>query len=133
MLKVYHIHDYVSIDGAEWREVGGYGTKAIDGEPESKLALDNASFDEAYEFLTQHLLCGLYIGTTFFRKKPTIEISYNDAWDAVVYKQFSTISYKREYEEWTNVSLKWIIENLSADQTIQYLKERGITTCPMNF
>lgn len=131
MLKVYHIYDYVSIDGAQWREVGGYGEKAIDGDPETELCLNNASFADAYEYLTQHTLCGVYIDTTLFRKKPTIEISYNDAWNAAIYRHFSTISYKREYEEWTNVSLKWIIENLSADKTIQYLKERGITTCPI--
>lgn len=133
MLKVYHIHDYISIDGSEWREVGGYGEKAIDGDPETELRLDNASFAEAYEYLTQYLLCGLYINTTFFRKKPTIEVSYNDAWDNVVYRHFDTISYKREYEEYKNVSLKWLMEHATADQFIQYLKERGITTCPMNF
>jgi hypothetical protein len=43
------------------------------------------------------------------------------------------MSYKIEYEEWKEVTLEWIIKNLPADQTIQYLKERGITTCPMNF
>ena len=133
MLKVYHIHDYVSIDGSKWREVGGYGDKAIDGEPEAEIRLNEASFDEAYKYLSEHLLSGLYIDTTFFRKKPTIEVSYNDAWNSVVYLHFDTISYKREYEEWSNVPLKWIIDNLPAEQTIQYLKERGITTCPMNF
>lgn len=133
MLKVYHIHDYVSIDGAEWREVGGYGEKAIDGDPETEIYLDNASFAEAYEYLTQHLLSGLYIDVTLFRKKPLIQVSYNDAFGWVEYRRFDTISYKREYAEWKNVPLKWLMEHASADQFIQYLKERGITTCPMNF
>lgn len=133
MLKVYNIYDYVSIDGAEWRAVGGYGEKALDGEPETELYLDNASFTEAYEYLSKHHLCGLYISTTVFRKKPVIEVSYNDALDNVVYRHFDTMSYQRVYEEWKNVPLKWLMEHASADQTIQYLKERGITTCPMNF
>ena len=70
MLKIYHIHDYVSIDGSKWREVGGYGDKAIDGDPETEICLNDASFDEAYKYLSEHLLSGLYIDTTFFRKKP---------------------------------------------------------------
>lgn len=133
MLKVYHIHDYVSIDGADWREVGGYGDKAINGDPETEIRLDNASFDEAREYLSQNYLSGVWNDTAFLRNQPTIRVSYNDAWDSVEYRNFDTISYKREFEEWTKVSLKWIIENLPAEQTIQYLKERGIATCPMNF
>ena len=133
MLKIYNIHDYVSIDGAEWREVGGYGEKAIDGEPENKLYLDNASFDEAYEYLSQHRLSGVYNHTTLFGTKKTIQVEYNDVFCPVEYRRFNTISYKREYKEWKNVSLDWILKNLPAEQTIQYLKERGITTCPMNF
>jgi hypothetical protein len=133
MLKVYYIRDYVSIDGSEWRSVGGYGEKVIDGEPENELRLDNASFNEVYEYLTRHLLSGVWNDTTFFRKKPLIQVSYNDAWDWVEYRHFNTMSYKREYKEWKNVPLKWLMEHASADQFIQYLKERGITTCPMNF
>lgn len=133
MLKVYNIYDYVSIDGAEWRAVGGYAEKILDGEPEPDRYFDNTSFTEAYEYLSKHHLSGIYISTTVFKKKPLIEVSYNDAWDRVVYKNFDTISYKRVYEEWKNVPLKWIIDHAPADQTIQYLKERGINTCPMNF
>lgn len=133
MLKVYYIRDYVSIDGSEWRSVGGCGEKVIDGEPENELRLDNASFNEVYEYLTQHLLSGVWNDTTFFRKKPLIQVSYNDAWDWVEYRHFNTMSYKREYKEWKNVPLKWLMEHASADQFIQYLKERGITACPMNF
>ena len=133
MLKVYRVHDYVSIDGADWREVGGYGTNVIDGEAENKLCLDNASFAEAYEYITYNYLSGVWNGTTLFRNKPIIKVSYNDAWDPVEYHHFKTISYKREYKEWKDVSLKWLMEHTSADQFIQYLKERGITACPMNF
>lgn len=133
MLKAYYIRDYVSVDGSEWRSVGGYGERVIDGEPENELRLDNASFDEVYEYLTQHLLSGVWNDTTLIRKKPLIQVSYNDTGCWVEYRHFNTMSYKREYKEWNNVPLKWLMEHASADQFIQYLKERGITTCPMNF
>ena len=133
MLKIYRIHNYVSIDGADWREVSGCGTKAIDGTPETEIRLNNASFDEALKYLSQNHLSGVWNDVAFLRNTPTIRVSYNDAWDSVEYRNFDTISYKKEFVEWTKVSLQWIIDNLPAEQTIQYLKERGITACPMNF
>ena len=131
MLKIYDVNDYVSINGAKWRSVGGYGYGAIDEEPENKLILDNATFDEAYEYLEQNYLSGVQEDNTLFRKKPIIRVSYNDAWDAVKYRCFNKMSYKREFKENKNVSLEWIMKHLSADQCIQYLKDRGMAACPI--
>lgn len=131
MLKIYNVTNYVSIDNADWREVGGCGYKATDEEPENKLVLDNLSFDEVYEYLSQNHLSGVLDDSTFFRNKPIIRVDYNDAWDFVEYRNFDKMSYKREFEEWRGVSLNWIMKHLSADQCIQYLKERGITACPI--
>lgn len=131
MLKVYNVTDYISIDGKPWREIA-CGNIASDKELESQLILDNLSFDEVREYLQQHNLTGIWNDSTFFRKKPTIKIycAYN-MWDPIIYKNFNTLSYKREYKEWSNVSLDWIMKNLSADECIQYLKERGMTACPI--
>ena len=108
--------------------------KKASSEPiKTEYFLNNASFEEAYAYLQNSPLDGLGPSTTYWREKPRIWVRYDDAWDTVSYKHFNTISYKREYKEWTDVSLQWIMENLPADTTIQYLKERGITTCPMNF
>ncbi len=133
MLKVYNVYDYVSIDGAKWRRVGGVGYKVTDEAVENKLILDNVSFAEVREFLSDKILSGVWNDSTFFRNKPTVVISYQDAFSPVSYKRFNTISYKTEYKEYTSVTTKWLMEHLPADKFIQYLKERGITTCPMNF
>lgn len=132
MLKIYDVCDYVSIDGAKWREVGG-GYKITDEEREDLLVLDKASFDEVYEFLNHGRLHGVWNDSTLFKHKPVIRISYEDAFDVVTYRHFDTMSYKIKYTERKDVSFQWLMEHLSADQFIQYLKERGITTCPMNF
>ena len=132
MLKVYKYYAYVSVDGAEWRRVDD-GHTIREEEPTDTLILDNATFDETYEYLSKHIVWGLYNDTTFFIKKPVVQVSYSDAWSPVEYKYFKTLSYKRVYKEWNDVPLQWLIEHASADQFIQYLKERGITTCPMNF
>ena len=138
MLKVYKVYNYVSVDGADWREVicGTFAPtekKTSSESLETEYILHDASFDKAYEYLRNNDLDGLGRSTTYWREKPIIWVRYDDAWDTVSYKHFNTISYKREYIEWTNVSLDWILKNLPADTAIQYLKERGITTCPMNF
>lgn len=133
MLKVYEVYNYVSIDGADWRRVGRIGYSATDEEIESQLVLDNLSFDEVREYLSKHALIGLYNGSTFWRNKPQVAVYYSDAFDTVWYKRFKTLSYKYEFKELKDVSLEWIMKHLSADQAIQYLKERGITACPMNF
>lgn len=132
MLKVYDVYYYVSVDGADWRRIDrAYTIK--DEEPTDRIILDNATFDEVREYLENHMVWGMSNNCTLFRNKPTVEISYSDAWSPVEYRNFKTLSYKEVYKEWKNVSLKWLMEHATADQFIQYLKERGITTCPMNF
>ena len=133
MLKVYCAYDYVSIDGANWRKVSGGGYKITDEDVEDSLILDQVSFEKAREYLSNNFLQGVYNESTFWRSKPTIRVSYVGAWDYVDYLHFDTMSYKVEYKECKDVSFKWLMEHLTADQFIQYLKERGITTCPMNF
>ena len=138
MLKVYKVHNYVSIDGDDWREVVWswfIPTKCKTSSEllETEYRLHNASFNEAREYLQSNELDGIGNSSTYWRKKPIVWVRYDDARDIVNYRHFNTISYKTEYKEWTDVSLEWIIKSLPADQTIQYLKERGITTCPMNF
>ena len=132
MLKIYTYYAYVSVDGADWRLIDD-GDTIREEEPTDTLILDNATFDETYEYLSNHIIWNMWKDHTLFRKKPMIEIRYVDAWDSVTYKHFNTLSYKRVYKEWKDVPLKWLMEHASADQFIQYLKERGITTCPMNF
>lgn len=130
MLKIYTVTHYVSIDGDNWRVIN-YGERASDKELESQLAMNNLSFEEARDYLSQHYLRGVWNGGTFFRNKPVIAVDYYGAIEPVRYRRFNTISYKSEYEEWENVSLDWIMKHLSADECIQYLKERGMTTCPI--
>lgn len=133
MLKIYKVVSYVSVNGAKWRSVGQAGYCCTDENRDAKIILDNVSFEEVREYNNAHFLDGVWNINTFWRNKPAIAIKYQDAWDDVVYKNFNTMSYKNVYTENKNVSLEWLMKHLTADQTIQYLKERGITTCPMNF
>ena len=44
---------------------------------------------------------------------------------------FTSLSIKKITEENKDVTLEWIIEHLSAEKTIRYLKERGLNICPI--
>ena len=130
MLKVYTVKSYVSIDGEDWKWVG-YDNYAIrDDEPTETILFENFTLEQCYEYSKGKCLEGIWRGETFFKKRPMLYIG--DNWfDSTVYKSLKTISYKCVYEEWKSVSFDWIMKHLSAEQCIQYLKERGITTCPI--
>ena len=138
MLKIYRVYNYVSIDGGKWRRVvNGWlkptERKVTEESLETQHILCDASFDDAYNYLHNNRLDGVWDGSSVWGKTifPVIKVRYNDGYDDVKYRKFNTMSYKTEYEEWKDVTLKWIMENLSADVAIQYLKERGMTACPI--
>ena len=130
MLKVYTVKSYVSINGGDWQQVGYNGHTILDDNPTEITILDNATFNECYEYITQHSLNGICLDHTLFKKKPIIYINDSRS-DSHRYDQFDTISYKYVYEEWKDVPLNYIMEHFSADKCIQYLKERGMSACPI--
>ena len=132
MLKVYTVKSYVSIDGSDWKHIGADGYTMRDDNPTEKIFFENFTLEQCHDYLQEKRLDGIWFGYTFFRKKPMLYIG-NGCFDNKAYYSLKTISYKYVYEEWETVSLDWVMKHFSAEQCVQYLKERGITTCPMNF
>ena len=130
MLKVYTVKSYVSINGGDWQRVGLNGHIMTDNNPTEKVILNNATFDGCYKYVSQHSLNGIYLYSTLFKKKPIIYINDRHLYEHR-YDHFNTISYKYVYEEWEDVTLDYIMEHFSADKCIQYLKERGMSACPI--
>lgn len=130
MLKVYRVKSYVSINGEEWEEVGSTGYTVRDDKPTEKIFFENFTLNQCYEYIKEKSLDGIWRSETFFRKRPMLYIGCG-YFSSNSYTNFDTISYKDVYEEWKDVSLDWIMKHLSADQCIQYLKERGVTACPI--
>ena len=136
MLKVYIKKYYVAIDGGEWHEVyDGYCPCVLrdDQEPTVLEIIPIMIFSECYEYLQHHHLCGVHCGKDIF-KRPYIRIMRNwsyDEWET--YRSFKTISYKCVFKEHPQMTLAEIFKTFPADQCIQYMKERGMTACPMNF
>lgn len=130
MLKVYTVKSYVSINGGDWQRVGHSGHIMTDNNPTEKVFFKDATFNECYEYIKEHKLDGIYFSYILFRKKPIIYIS-TSFYCAHRYDHFDTISYKYVYEEWKDVPLNYIMEHFSTDKCIQYLKERGMSACPI--
>lgn len=130
MLKVYRVKSYVSINGEDWWHVGYDDHTIRNDNPIEKVFFKDITFNECYKYIKEHELNGISLDSTLFRNKPIIYIG-NSYFDSYRYDHFDTISYKCVYEEWKEVPLTYIMEHFPADKCIQYLKERGMSACPI--
>ena len=129
MLKPYKAHIYVSVNNEPKRQLWyvEYGLT----EYELPIVFEKSfTFQEAlsHKWVTPCITTGI----TLFLKRPYVKIEYSWCSEDEYYN-FDRITLERRVEPWTDATLKDIHDYSSADQFIQYLKERGITTCPMNF
>jgi hypothetical protein len=132
MLKIYTRKYWVSINNKEWEQVWWERDMMKDNPPSEEVVVNQLSFDEFYTLLQHGSMGHIRAGKTLFRKKPKITIEYD--YDRIKhYTHFDTISCKVTYEEIKGATLYSIMRCFPAELVIQYLKERGITTCPMNF
>ena len=129
MLKPYKVYTYVSINNGPKTRIWAVTYGLTDEELPNTVEL-SYTFQEA---LTQSLPApNITTGTTWLRKKPYVRIQYSWCHEDEYYN-FDTITIERRKEPWKEATLKDVHDYTTADQFIQYLKERGITTCPMNF
>jgi hypothetical protein len=131
LLKVYNRKTYVSINGEPWEQIGWIKQIMSSDNPTETVIFENKTFKECFEYLGNHYVCGLDREYTVFRNKPAVLINYTGDLSLTCYKHFDTISCKYVYKENSNISLNEIMKDFSADECIQYLKERGITACPI--
>ena len=131
MLKVYRVGSYYKVDGEEWTRCCDTGYMIREETTENgKIHLDKVPWSCVYEHPG---LQGIHIGETFFRHRPYIEVSHSWSYDGRRFYQdgFKEFSYMDVYTERDTCSLEWIMKHASAEQTIQYMKERGMTACPL--
>lgn len=126
MLKAYKVRTYISVNDKPKIELGRLGHGLADIELPNVVTIIY-SFQDCFD--KELPIKAIGTGVTFFRKKPYVEIEY--AWDTVDrYYDFDSITIEKHYEPY-DVSLNELFEEYSADECIQYLKERGMTTCPI--
>lgn len=130
MLKSYKYRLQISLNGADWCTID-WGYTGLREEHElTRTFIENYSFAEAHEWLLHNKHDHTVAGYTLFKKRPKIKIQYG-YYTTETYTKFNTISIRVIYEEYHMTMRELWNEN--AELVIQYLKERGITVCPMNF
>jgi hypothetical protein len=126
MLKAYKVQTYITVNNQPKEKLFRIGYGLTEGElPDITTTI--CSFEDCFN--TQLPTSSIYTGTTQFLKRPYVEIEYSWDWHDRYYN-FDSITIERHYEPY-DITFNELFEEYSADQCIQYLKERGITTFPI--
>ena len=91
--------------------------------PETELLLDDASFDEAYDYLRNNHISGARTCRTFFKDRPRLSLLYFNTIDRKYIKKCDGFWLRAENRLRKNVTLEWIVKHLEADTAIQYLSD----------
>lgn len=126
MLQAYKVRTYIAVNDQPKKEIWRIGHGLTEDEL-PRVVTTTFSFQDC---LDKPLPTpAIKPRKTFFRKRPYVMIEYD--WEYVkYYYNFDSVTIERHYEPY-DITLNELFKGYSADQCIQYLKERGITTCPI--
>lgn len=139
MLEIYTRRQYLTAgDDGEPIPLDGYcGTTMMD-ESEMQEASKPQTFENAaalYEFLSKHHLPGLYNDWHYrlFRKPiPCVKFHHREGWVCRIdLDDKHSFTYHVHYTPYDGLTLDAIMKRFSAGKVLQYLKERGMSVCPI--
>ena len=126
MLKAYKVKTYIAVNGKPKEEIFRYDY-GLTEEELPRVVTTLWSFKDCFE--NRVPTSAVKSDTTFFLKRPYVEIEYS--WSNIDrYYSFDSITIERHYEPY-DITLNELFEDYPADKCIQYLKERGMTACPI--
>lgn len=135
MLKIYNSYYMYQLDHGEWSWFGytGWFCKEETEVVDSKTILENVDFEQAFEHFEKNPDHNIAPCRTFILRRPYLHFFVEWLYEPInlFKKDFSSITIIEVNEEKKNVTLEWIMEHLSADKAIQFLKERGMAVCPI--
>ena len=120
----YQIEGYKSfIDTSIWRHV-----RYLLPEEAQSYDFTIKSFTELLDLVKNDLFMNAEIDKTTFTKKPLVRLSNPGCMAIkVTEKNFKPINVRIEYNKMESLTIKSLSEMLSANDFIDYLKDRGIT------
>lgn len=139
MLKPYQTWNEISIDGSEWKilydgPVYAY-TMIEESDAHTTTIAEGLDFSSSFEWIKNHPnIYGLWITESWIKHLPIIHTNIdhpNLISKEKSYKTFKSMSIRTCYRECTCMSLSRIMDMFASDIVIQYLKERGVATCPV--
>ena len=135
MKKVVRVVKEYRVNGDKWIDISLWKHIIYKEETECKnkmRKIDN--WKDALEYLKNDMLRNSSVEYTIFKRTPYLHL-YNPEnldyeWIDVKEKEFELLEVRLRYIEYP-CSLKELVDLLPANDFIQYLKDRGISTCPM--
>jgi hypothetical protein len=124
MLQAYKVRTYIAVNDNPKKEIWRIGYGLTEDEL-PRVITTTFSFQDCFD--NQLQTPAITTHKTFFRKRPYVRIEY-DWEDVKYYYDFDSITIERHYELY-DITLNELFKSYSADQCIQYLKERDMTTC----
>lgn len=124
MLQAYKVKTYIAVNDQPKKEIWRLGYGLTEDELPG-VVTTTFSFRDCLD--KELPTPAIKTGKTFFRKRPYVRVEY-DWEDMKYYYNFDSITIERHYEPY-DITLNTLFKSYSADQCIQYLKERGMTTC----
>lgn len=131
MKKIYRLCIYSSFNNEEWQIAKSFSNLCYKDEnsvPED-IIVDFHDFDTAFEYLKTHHCYVAYNDMTLIRKKPLI--CYHCYPDEYVLERESFKPFKQKctFEEVTDFSFYTLMKYLSADDFVEYCKDKGLNIC----
>lgn len=138
MRKLVDRRQYYRINGGEWIDTSMF--KHYHYKEESKCDGTKVTlitnFEQAVQFVEDDRLINGEVEYSFFRHIPTLKLPSGNWLSLNMYtyineKKFESLEIKIEYEPAETLTLKALASLLNADEFCAYLKDRGISQCPM--
>lgn len=136
MLKAYHVFYNFSINGKTIYTVSDIRLLEDTGVTDTKeIILQGDDFSSLATVLKDKNLPHWYFnfscfGKTLFKKEPTMYFFYDIGCVCYRSKEIQKWEVTKTVKEY-NISMKELFNMRDSEKVIQYLKERGIYTCPI--
>lgn len=134
MKKLVNERTLYRVNGGEWRDCSIWNKIRYYEENDCEdWKTKELNFADMQELIEKGFVPNAENDFTFFRKRPMIVLPSSDI-EITRYtyteKDKVVFEVKKQYLPYTN-TIKNLADLLPADDFIQYLKDRGINTCPM--
>lgn len=135
MLQMYYASLYLKVNGEiAGKLLGGVVKLRDDGDDLVELVLDNVSWKELYdEIIDGKASHYMYVGNTFWKKRPYISASGFCSEDLPKYFEGDTSKFTIAwvYKLDKHYTVNSVLKHAKADQAVQWFKERGLSVCPL--
>lgn len=126
MKQIYEKRQQVRINFGEWEDVTLFNP-IVYTEAKDTLVW-YTTFETLYRAVDKGEIKNAYVSRTFWKKKPCVKFStpMRDLQKTITCKNFYKVEMKMQYVPIQNYSIKQLTNELSAEDFIEYCKDRGV-------